>query len=66
MIGILILFAVIFVLVLAFSSTKKQTTVRKIEPSTGHETIEIQETNRARVLHRQQPAPLFGSLRSAS
>lgn len=44
-IGILIFFAFIFVMVLAFSSSTKQTTVRKIDPKTGEESIEIHETN---------------------
>ncbi len=44
MIGILIFFAFILVLVLAFSSSKKETRVRKIDPETGKETIEIHES----------------------
>ncbi len=42
---ILIFFAFVFVLVLAFSSSTKKTTVRKIDPKTGQETIEIHEVN---------------------
>jgi len=45
MIGILVLFAFIFILVLAFSSTNKQTTVRRIDPETGQQTVEIHESN---------------------
>ena len=40
----LILFAFIFVLVLAFSSNKWKTRVRRIDPETNKETIEIHET----------------------
>jgi hypothetical protein len=43
-IGILIFFAFIFVVVLAFSSDKKQTIVKKIDPKTGEESVEIHES----------------------
>jgi hypothetical protein len=37
-------FAVIFVLVLAFSSSTKRTTVWKVDPATGEKVSEIHET----------------------
>jgi hypothetical protein len=46
-IGILLLFAVIFVLVMAFKSPKQQVTVRKIDQDTGKESVEIHETNQS-------------------
>jgi threonine/homoserine/homoserine lactone efflux protein len=45
MVGILVLFGVIYILFLAFSSPKKSTTVRKIDTETGREIIEIHEVN---------------------
>lgn len=47
LIAILILFAFVFLIYLASSSDRRETRVRKIDPKTGEETVEIHETTGA-------------------
>ena len=44
MLAIVVVFGVILIFVLAFSSDKKETTVRKLDPTTGTEVVEIHQT----------------------
>lgn len=43
--GFIIFFAVVFILVLAFKSTKKEETVTKTDQETGKTTVETRVTN---------------------
>jgi hypothetical protein len=45
--GILLLFGFIFIMVLAFSSSTKETQVRRVDPRTGAETLEIHSSTSA-------------------
>ena len=56
-IEILTLFAFVFIVVLAFSSNKKEIRVRRVDLTTGQETVEIHES--------VKPAPARTAARTA-
>ncbi len=62
MLGTLVLFAFVFLMVLAFSSGKKQTRVTRTDPATGTVSVEIHETvgpNVARTAARAVVYPII-------